>query len=148
MKKVIILLIAMLAVTGMVFAQAATETAPQEARPEVVGIKIWYSISGANGEFFKSQVEAFLAEHPEIKAEEITYSGSYNDSATKISAARLAGERSAGLKQYGNDHFHYTMYCSRQPQKHQEALRVAAPIQVAIAQACEMYGLTYRLRLC
>lgn len=92
MKKVIILLIAMLAVTGMVFAQAATETAPQEARPEVVGIKIWYSISGANGEFFKSQVEAFLAEHPEIKAEEITYSGSYADSATKISAARLAGE--------------------------------------------------------
>lgn len=64
------------------------------------------------------------------------------------SAARLAGERAAGLKQYGNDHFHYTMYCSRQPQKYQEALRVAAPIQVVIAQACEMYGLTYRLRLC
>ena len=90
MKKVVLVLIALLLATTMVFAQSNTETV-QEAKPEVVDIKIWYSISGANGDFFKSQVEAFLANHPEIKAE-MTYSGSYADSATKISAARLANE--------------------------------------------------------
>lgn len=60
------------------------------------------------------------------------------------SAARLAGER-AGLHQYGNDHFYYRMSCPRQPEKHLEAAQIAAPIRSAIAEACEMYGVNYRL---
>ncbi len=90
MKKVVLVLIALLLATTVVFAQSSTETV-KETRPDVVDIKIWYSIGGANGEFFKGQVEKFLADHPEIKAE-LTYTGNYADSHTKISAARLANE--------------------------------------------------------
>jgi len=68
-------------------AQAAV-TAPQELKPAT--IKVWYSISGTNGQFFESQVQAFMAKYPNIKVE-LTYTGSYADSATKISAAKLAG---------------------------------------------------------
>ena len=72
-------------------AQSATQTAlpaPQELKPAT--IKVWYSISGTNGQFFESQVQAFMAKYPDIKVE-LTYTGSYADSATKISAAKLAG---------------------------------------------------------
>jgi hypothetical protein len=60
------------------------------------------------------------------------------------SAARLAGER-AGLYQYGNDHFYYHMNYPRQPEKHLEAAQIAAPICSAVADACRMYELNFRL---
>ena len=72
-------------------AQSATQTAlpaPQELKPAT--IKVWYSISGTNGQFFEGQVQSFMAKYPNIKVE-LTYTGSYADSATKISAAKLAG---------------------------------------------------------
>ena len=68
---------------------AAASTVATEDIPATT-IKVWYSISGTNGQFFESQVQAFMAKYPQIKVE-LTYTGSYADSATKISAAKLAG---------------------------------------------------------
>ena len=90
MKKVFLVLLALLIAATAVFAQSSTETAAA-AKPDVVDIRIWYSIGGASGQFFEQQVNTFLASHPEIKAE-LTYTGSYADSNTKIAAARLAGD--------------------------------------------------------
>ncbi|MBR2281632.1 MAG: ABC transporter substrate-binding protein [Spirochaetales bacterium] len=78
-------------------APAAVETpssapAPVEEVKELApaNLKVWYSISGANGQFFESQVKEFMQKNPQIGIE-LTYTGSYADSATKISAAKLAG---------------------------------------------------------
>lgn len=90
MKKAILIGLVLLLVATSVFAEGKTETIKTETKPEVVNLKVWYSISGKNGTFFESQVASFLAEHPEINIE-LTYTGSYADSATKISAAKLAG---------------------------------------------------------
>jgi len=90
MKKAFLVIMVVLFASAMVFATGAAE-AQQEARPDVVNIRIWYSIGGASGQFFEQQVNTFLASHPEIKAE-LTYTGSYADSNTKIAAARLAGD--------------------------------------------------------
>lgn len=90
MKKIaLILLLPLFALTAL-SAHGAAEKAG-ETRPPVVDLKLWYSISGTNGKFFESQVNAYLAEHPETTVE-LTYSGSYADSATKISAAKLSGD--------------------------------------------------------
>lgn len=90
MKKAILIGLVLLLVGTSVFAEGKTETIKTETKPEVVNLKVWYSISGKNGTFFESQVASFLEAHPEIKIE-LTYTGSYADSATKISAAKLAG---------------------------------------------------------
>ncbi len=66
----------------------AVPVEPKELEP--ASLKVWYSISGANGQFFEKQVRQFMEEHPQISIE-LTYTGSYADSATKISAAKLAG---------------------------------------------------------
>lgn len=66
----------------------ATSVTPAELAP--TSLKVWYSISGTNGQFFESQVKAFQEKYPQISIE-LTYTGSYADSATKISAAKLAG---------------------------------------------------------
>ena len=66
----------------------AAAAAPAELAP--ASLKVWYSISGTNGQFFESQVKAFQEKNPQITIE-LTYTGSYADSATKISAAKLAG---------------------------------------------------------
>ena len=71
-------------------APAAAPAATQPAELAPATIKVWYSISGTNGQFFESQVKAFAEKYPQIKVE-LTYTGSYADSATKISAAKLAG---------------------------------------------------------
>lgn len=91
MKKVILVVLVMMFAVTAVFAQAKSEAVGTETKPEVVNLKVWYSISGKNGTFFESQVASFLEDHPEIKVE-LTYTGSYADSATKISAAKLAGD--------------------------------------------------------
>ncbi len=90
MKKAILIGLVLLFAVTSVFAEGKTETSKTETKPEVVNLKVWYSISGKNGTFFESQVASFLEAHPEIKIE-LTYTGSYADSATKISAAKLAG---------------------------------------------------------
>lgn len=69
-------------------AQTAAPAASGELAP--TSLKVWYSISGTNGQFFESQVKAFQEKNPQITIE-LTYTGGYADSATKISAAKLAG---------------------------------------------------------
>lgn len=92
MKRFIaILLVALLCVTA-IWATAVKEEVPDHGeKPELTKLKVWYSISGANGKFFEGQAAAFDEAHPEIELE-LTYTGSYADSATKISAAKLSGE--------------------------------------------------------
>lgn len=107
MKKTLSILL-LLVVSFAVFANGLAETkatateatttepavkqfvADDSWKTEPATIKLWYSISGANGDFFKSQVAKFQAEHPNITIE-TTYTGSYADTATKVSAAKLAG---------------------------------------------------------
>ncbi len=91
MKKAILMGLVLLLAMTFVFAEGKTESSKTETKPEVVKLKVWYSISGKNGTFFESQVASFLEAHPEIEIE-LTYTGSYADSATKISAAKLSGE--------------------------------------------------------
>ena len=69
-------------------AESAAPVDTSELAP--TSLKVWYSISGSNGQFFESQVKAFQELYPQISIE-LTYTGSYADSATKISAAKLAG---------------------------------------------------------
>lgn len=83
MKKI---LLAVLLVATLFCSQVFAE--PQWPK-KTITIKVWYSISGENGNFFLSQVKAFEALHPNIKVE-TTYTGTYADSATKISAAKLS----------------------------------------------------------
>ena len=73
-------------------AQATASPAPASSSEPLAptSLKVWYSISGTNGQFFESQVRAFQEQNPQITIE-LTYTGSYSDSATKISAAKLAG---------------------------------------------------------
>ena len=74
--------------TAPVATASAAASQPQEV--PAATIKVWYSISGTNGQFFESQVQQFMQQYPQVKVE-LTYTGSYADSATKISAAKLAG---------------------------------------------------------
>ena len=90
MKKFMVITMVALMVVASVFAQGGAEKTQDEARPEVVDLKVWYSISGSNGTFFEGQVAKFQEAHPEIRIE-LTYTGSYADSATKIAAAKMAG---------------------------------------------------------
>lgn len=88
MKKVIAVFLVLLIITSIVFAKGAAETT---ARPEVVKLQVWYALSGTSGESFKSKAEAFDMARPDIELE-LTYSGNYADTATKVSAALLSGD--------------------------------------------------------
>ncbi len=80
-------------------AAATTKENPTTAEPttqksvlspgEKVKITVWYAISGNSGETFKSLVESFLASQDEVEIE-LSYSGSYADTANKVSAALLS----------------------------------------------------------
>ena len=76
--------------TAATTAATTTATAAQPKEVPAATIKVWYSISGTNGQFFESQVKQFMQQYPQVNVE-LTYTGSYADSATKISAAKLAG---------------------------------------------------------
>lgn len=89
MKKLISLLAVLLLVSAFVFA-GGKEAEVVEDGP--VTLTIWYSISGNNGKFFEGLCSSFQEENPNITLE-VTYSGSYADSATKISAAKMSGSQ-------------------------------------------------------
>ena len=57
---------------------------------EKVKISVWYAVSGASGDAFKELVEKFTAENNQIEIE-LSYSGNYGDTATKVSAALTSG---------------------------------------------------------
>jgi len=87
-KRFILMVLAIFLVTTMIFAQAAEESIPTADKP--VKLQVWYALSGASGENFVAIAEAFQQDHPEIELE-LTYSGKYADTATKVSAAMLSG---------------------------------------------------------
>ncbi len=88
MKKTTIIVLLLTLAISLVFATGAKEV---KARPDVVKLQVWYAISGASGEQFLALAKAFDASRPDIELE-LTYSGSYADTATKVSAALLSGD--------------------------------------------------------
>lgn len=95
MKKILMVMMYAVLACGLLMAQGAGEAAGGAAsagpKPAVTNLKVWYSISGSNGQFFEGQAKAFDDAHPEI-ALELTYTGKYADTATKISASKLSGD--------------------------------------------------------
>lgn len=63
-----------------------TEAAATPKPVEKVKISLWYAVSGASGDAFKALVEKYAASQPQVEIE-LSYSGSYADTATKVSAA-------------------------------------------------------------
>jgi len=63
-----------------------TEAAATQKPAEKVKISLWYAVSGASGDAFKALVEKYAASQPQVEIE-LSYSGSYADTATKVSAA-------------------------------------------------------------
>ena len=55
-----------------------------------VELNVWYAVSGVTGETFVQQVEAYQQANPNIKIN-LSYAGSYADTATKISANQATG---------------------------------------------------------
>jgi len=91
MKKFALLVALLVVCASMVFAAGQTEKAPPATpRPAVVKLQVWYAMSGASGETFVKQAKAFDDARSDIELE-LTYSGSYADTATKVSAALLSG---------------------------------------------------------
>lgn len=88
MKKATVFVLMLALSLSLVFAQGSKETV---IRPEVVKLQVWYAISGASGEQFLALAKAFDAARTDIELE-LTYSGSYADTATKVSAALLSGD--------------------------------------------------------
>lgn len=88
MKRIASVTLILLAVGALLFAAGSKESTT--TRPDVVKLQVWYAMSGASGETFLAQAQAFDAARPDIELE-LTYSGSYADTATKVSAALLSG---------------------------------------------------------
>lgn len=89
MKKTILIILILLSVVASVFAGGTKESADKEN--DKVKLDVWYSISGENGELFKSIVKSFHKTHQEIDVK-LTYTGSYGESATEISNAKTDGK--------------------------------------------------------
>jgi len=88
MKKIVIALLLSCAAVTMLFAVGTKESL--EGRPEVVKLQVWYAMSGASGEKFLALAKAFDEARQDIELE-LTYSGKYADTSTKVSAALLSG---------------------------------------------------------
>jgi sn-glycerol 3-phosphate transport system substrate-binding protein len=84
-KSTFVFLMAVLTASRL-FAGAQTET-----KPDLVKLQVWYALGGAAGENFSRQAQEFDAARPDIELE-LTYSGSYADTATKVSAALMAND--------------------------------------------------------
>lgn len=89
MKKFAIVFLLLGATGTMMFAGGSMETTAE--KPEVVKLQVWYALSGTSGEMFKAQAEAFDEARADVELE-LTYSGNYADTATKVSAALLSGD--------------------------------------------------------
>lgn len=87
MKKVTVCVLMLVLVMALGFAQGSKGTT---TRPDVVKLQVWYAIGGASGEKFVSLANAFDAARSDIELE-LTYSGNYADTATKVSAAMISG---------------------------------------------------------
>jgi len=91
MKKFVLLVAVLMTIGSLLFATGVAEKpAATTPRPAVVKLQVWYAMSGASGETFVNQAKAFDEARADIELE-LTYSGSYADTATKVSAALLSG---------------------------------------------------------
>ena len=76
--------------TSQASPEAPTENTLYGKPSGEVNLNVWYAVSGVTGETFAAQVEAYMAENPNIHIE-LSYAGSYSDAAEKISANLLTG---------------------------------------------------------
>lgn len=83
MKRILTIFVVLIALSSLLFAQGAKEA---ESSKEKVKIEVWYALSGTTGENFLRAVEHFNNAQDDIVAI-ASYSGGYNDTATKITAA-------------------------------------------------------------
>lgn len=86
LKKMLALLLLLIASTGLIFAQGAAETTTQKG-PTVV--TFWSLFTGGDGEFFDAMIEEFNATHTDIqmKTDTVKFDSYY----TKLTAALAAG---------------------------------------------------------
>lgn len=90
MKSLLLVLLSTMMLAGCAPKLEEKKFQPLEEPKEDVAITVWYAISGASGDAFKALVEKFAAENPKIKIE-LTFSGSYADTASKVSANLATG---------------------------------------------------------
>ncbi|MFA6864540.1 MAG: ABC transporter substrate-binding protein [Sphaerochaetaceae bacterium] len=86
LKKMLALLLLLIASTGLIFAQGAAETTTQKG-PTVV--TFWSLFTGGDGEFFDAMIDEFNATHTDIqmKTDTVKFDSYY----TKLTAALAAG---------------------------------------------------------
>lgn len=86
LKKMLALLLLLIASTGLIFAQGAAETTTQKD-PTVV--TFWSLFTGGDGEFFDAMIDEFNATHTDIqmKTDTVKFDSYY----TKLTAALAAG---------------------------------------------------------
>lgn len=86
LKKMLALLLLLIASTGLIFAQGAAETTTQKG-PTVV--TFWSLFTGGDGEFFDAMINEFNATHTDIqmKTDTVKFDSYY----TKLTAALAAG---------------------------------------------------------
>ena len=82
-KKMALVFLALIMVPFIAFAAGKQESVPSTGP---VTIDVWYALSGTTGENFMRAVSNFNASQSDIVAV-ASYSGGYNDTATKITAA-------------------------------------------------------------
>ncbi len=85
MKKTILIILVLLSALAMVYGGGNIEG------NEKVKLEVWYSINKENRELFTSLVKSFKKTHPRVDIN-LTYTGSYGESATEISSAKLEGK--------------------------------------------------------
>lgn len=82
-SRIATVLLVLFMTSSLAFAQASQETAKTEGP---VTIEVWYALSGTTGENFLRAVDNFNNSQSDVVAV-ASYSGGYNDTATKITAA-------------------------------------------------------------
>lgn len=90
MKKFLSLVLVLLMVVSMMGAAFAEENALWTKPTEEVDLVFWYPLSGLYGDLLLSLVDQYQAENPNIHIE-ASYSGSYDETATKVSTNMAAG---------------------------------------------------------
>lgn len=85
MKKTILIILILISTAAMVYAGGITE---ENGR---VKLEVWYSINRENRELFTSLINSFRKTHPQIDIN-LTYTGSYGESAVEISSAKMDGK--------------------------------------------------------
>lgn len=90
--RILAVVVCFVLMSSMVFgcgtkpASTTPSTPAEKTADGKIKLTFWYAVSSTSGEVFKKQIEAFNASQNKIFVETV-YSGSYADTATKVSAA-------------------------------------------------------------